>query len=300
MKNRAPLHEVASSAPDRQRPNLLIVGAARCGTTSLYRYLSEHPEVFMSAVKEPNFFCGNHPEGTWPSYMSLFNGVSDERVVGEASPSYLSDPRAAHNIARRLGTSVTALAILRNPIDMIHSRWGHMTHAGVENRPFMQAVRGDGCDYVERARYYSQVKRYFHALGPSRLVVLIFEEFFAAPAAGFSALCARLGIGTDFSPAFIAHNSAANPRSPLLASMMAARPTARRLRWLLPSGAYMGLRAVRRRLLDVNSTESARPPLSEVERRHLWALVDSDVRKLSGLLERDLERLWAPTHVAAR
>ena len=98
-------------------PNFLIIGAAKCGTTSLYRYLGAHPDVSMSSYKEPGFFAFDFSAGQEPglgqveayskrmktreSYLALFADVDHERAIGEASPQYLSIPGAATRIRQR-------------------------------------------------------------------------------------------------------------------------------------------------------------------------------------------------------
>lgn len=79
-----------------RRPNLFLVGAPRCGTTSLHTHLSAHPEVHMSPIKELHYFSGDlylpSPQATIAdeaSYLDMFSGASGERWVGEASPYYL-------------------------------------------------------------------------------------------------------------------------------------------------------------------------------------------------------------------
>ena len=94
-------------------PNFLIIGAAKSGTTSLYHYLRQHPEIYMSPVKEPHFFAlegkkadfsgpGNgmsrHGITTIKAYRTLFQGVSNELAIGEASSSYLYDQEAPGRI----------------------------------------------------------------------------------------------------------------------------------------------------------------------------------------------------------
>ena len=87
-------------------PNFLVVGAVKAGTTSLYRYLRQHPDIFMPSVKEPHFFTGK-PSSEWrgpdagrrgtqdlAEYRSLFAEVQEERARGEATPYYLCDPTA--------------------------------------------------------------------------------------------------------------------------------------------------------------------------------------------------------------
>lgn len=141
-------------------PNFFIVGAPKAGTTSLDAYLDQHPQIYMSPMKEPCFFADEFREenfseeerpridremraldaylhgpmtqkklgglvSDWDDYVKLFRGVSDEIAIGEATPLYLWSPTAARNIARRLPHAKIVM-ILRNPIDRAFSQYLHL------------------------------------------------------------------------------------------------------------------------------------------------------------------------------
>ena len=117
-------------------PNFVVIGAAKAGTTALYWYLQEHPEVFMSPLKETNFFAyGVDPEGrllygdpelhrfpikNLDAYADLFAGAGDEKAVGEASPIYLECPEAAGRIQQLL-PEARIICGLRDPVDRAYS-----------------------------------------------------------------------------------------------------------------------------------------------------------------------------------
>jgi len=151
------------------KPNFLIVGAMKAGTASVYRYLEQHPQIFMSLIKEPWYFSLCEQDGTvrfplptnydnanriftqqilnavkpdgnrnttiheWDQYLALFKGVSDEIVCGEASTSYLYTPEAPYRIAERLG-HIKLVALLRQPADRFASSYGHFIKQWGNNR----------------------------------------------------------------------------------------------------------------------------------------------------------------------
>lgn len=125
-------------------PTFLIVGAAKCGTTSLYEYLRQHPEVFMPRRKEPNFFAGpSHGNRTTEAeYRALFADATSAKAVGEASVAYLYDPGSPRRIFEYLGPETRIVIMLRNPVDMVHALWGHMVRAGGEKLSFPARGRG--------------------------------------------------------------------------------------------------------------------------------------------------------------
>lgn len=158
-------------------PNFLVIGAAKCGTTSLYHYLKSHPEVYMSPIKEPNYFStdinpenfsqqykdierrkrlnleeyvkGDMKREVWGyfvrarhHYTGLFKNVSNEKAVGEISNSYLFSKEAAVNIKNTL-PSVKLIAILRNPVERMYSHYIANLRDGKTYKPFRQEVEED-------------------------------------------------------------------------------------------------------------------------------------------------------------
>ena len=116
-------------------PNFIVIGAAKCGTTSLVHYLAQHPQVFMSAEKEPRFFApefftkyisGPIRKGTIRNemevkeYEGLFDDVTTEKAIGEASTEYIFFPETPKRI-KKLLPDVKLIAILRNPSDRAFS-----------------------------------------------------------------------------------------------------------------------------------------------------------------------------------
>jgi hypothetical protein len=113
-------------------PNFIGVGASRCGTTSMFFYLRSHPDVFMSYVKEINYFGLKSRATRGPErgisvdlYRLYFLGHRHEKVIGEISPIYLSQPRAAHEIRSRLGADCKIIAQIRHPVDRFASQFSH-------------------------------------------------------------------------------------------------------------------------------------------------------------------------------
>src|SRR5215203_3559900 len=158
-------------------PNFLIIGAMKSGTTALYYYLEQHPEIYMSPVKEPNFFSSQGQQNAVDAvtnigaYQHLFKGASDEKAIGEASHSYLYEPGAATAI-RRYIPEAKLIAILRNPIERAYSHFLHMVRSGTEPLDdFTQALQEKEAvgvhkertfqDYIGRGLYYEQLRRYF-------------------------------------------------------------------------------------------------------------------------------------------
>src|SRR5215218_8059408 len=177
-------------------PNFLIIGAMKSGTTALYYYLEQHPEIYMSPVKEPNFFSSQEQENAADAvtnigtYQHLFRGGSGKKALGEASHSYLYEPRAAAEIKRYV-PEAKLIAILRNPIDRAYSHFLHMVRTGMEPLDdFAQALREEEVrihkertfqDYIGRGLYYQQLKRYFGTFPQEQVRVYLYEDLSGAP-----------------------------------------------------------------------------------------------------------------------
>ena len=106
-------------------PNFFIVGAPKAGTTSLHEYLSNIPGIFMSAEKEPNYFSmtviskddqSANPIRDKKKYLELFKNAKDEKIIGESSPNYLSDPEAP-NLIHQVSPDAKILISLRDPVE---------------------------------------------------------------------------------------------------------------------------------------------------------------------------------------
>ena len=280
-------------------PNLFIVGAAKAGTTSLSRYLDEHPDVYMSPMKEPHFFSHIEPDpklaGFFPhvkdptAYLALFSNSGDARVRGEASTSYLTHEGVATSI-KEISPEAKIVIMLRNPISRAFSHYWNDVREGIESRSFAQAVEeelsgppggwGVSSLYVDCGFYAERVKRYLDTFGNS-VLVLIFEEFVAEPAAHLERTLRFLDLDPllrgvrDFQP----QNVFALPRNALSRKILGSGTTRNVARRLLPRRA----RAYGRQLLVA---PSAKPELEPQVRRRLGAVYRGDVERVAGLLGR--------------
>lgn len=181
----------------------------RSGTTSLYRYLGEHPEIFM-VPKELKFFTERFDEGLdW--YRSQFAQAGSARVFGEATADYLARRSAMARIAEVI-PSVRMIASLRNPVDRAWSHYGLLTARGREGRTFeaaindeISAIESDGPDadgifYLYHSLYDVHLERAYRLFPEAQIHVSIFERMAADPADTYRDLCAFLGVDPSFVP----------------------------------------------------------------------------------------------------
>ena len=172
------------------KPNLFIIGAARCGTTSLYHYLDQHEEIYMSPVKEPGYFCktdvsnGGSSENDkpkyvyeWQKYLELFDKAhSGHKAVGEASADYLYCEGAARKIKDKI-TNPKFIAILRNPVDRAYSHYKLFRNKNATQFSSFEEAIQKNPEYIERGMYYEQISRYYEEFPRSSLKVILFGEF---------------------------------------------------------------------------------------------------------------------------
>ena len=135
----------------RLMPEFIVIGAQRCGTTSLYAYLSSHPQVVPAIKKEVHFFDYNFGKGLdW--YRSHFPRWTPMGVTGEATPYYMFHPNAAKRVYQVI-PQTKLIMLLRNPIDRAYSHYHHEVRLGVESATFQEAIR------LEPARINHEMER---------------------------------------------------------------------------------------------------------------------------------------------
>ena len=144
------------------KPNFFILGAAKSGTTSLYHYLNQHPEVFLSPVKEPTFFCEDFQQVKNPiQYFELFDGATDEKIIGEASHGYLTDPKVPR-VLKSLFPDAKFVIILRNPAERAFSLYQHMRRQRFESISTFEKALKEEEARVKSEDFKNNNPQYFH------------------------------------------------------------------------------------------------------------------------------------------
>ena len=200
-------------------PNFLIVGAAKCGTSSLHNYLNQHPDVFMPSyneqgmkAKEPRFLIKDLVKdrlhnGVWDleSYQALFNNVVNEKAIGESTVLYLYYyNEAIKNIKKYLGDDVKIIIMLRNPVDRAFSAYTHVSRSLKEPLSFEEALEVEEnrlenditltpmVMYKDMGLYHNMVSAYIENF--KNVHVVMHEDFLQNPKAVVKLTLAFLGI----------------------------------------------------------------------------------------------------------
>ncbi|HLE09559.1 MAG TPA: sulfotransferase domain-containing protein, partial [Thermodesulfobacteriota bacterium] len=209
-------------------PDFFILGAPKCGTTSLYAWLNQHPEILMSEPKEPRFFEAEYHRGLdfyRERYFSKYNG---EKLTGDANPFNLYMPYVPERI-RSANPDARFIILLRNPVDRAFSHWWHMYYRKSKKRErehlsFEEAIMADyeriqnGLKlntpeeienhmrkvgrsslglyrrYLDAGYYGEQIERYYKYFPKERFKIFLFEEMIEDPMAAVKETCEFLGV----------------------------------------------------------------------------------------------------------
>jgi Sulfotransferase domain len=213
-------------------PDFVVIGVQKAGTSSLYRYLSAHPEVAMASRTELEFFSWDSEYGRGiDHYLGYFPVRERARTVGEVSPGFMRAPLAAERLFDAF-PDARLIAILREPAERAFSAWKMQISKGSERRSFPAAVRAED-HYLDFGRYGSQLERVLESFGRDRLFIGFFEDLVSSPEGLYADLCSFLGVGAFTPPEEIRENPGGMPKHGAvtwaLRSAFALRNTARRL-----------------------------------------------------------------------
>ncbi|MEO6579434.1 MAG: sulfotransferase [Candidatus Limnocylindria bacterium] len=274
---------------DDNLPNLVVIGAMKCGTTSLHQWLDQHPQVAMSRVKETNFFLERRGGAELDRYRSLFNSAA--AVRGESSTSYTKYPQRPGVPARMraLIPDARLVYILRDPVDRTLSHYLHAVQRSREKRPLAEALRSlDGNIYVDPSRYAMQLEQFLEHYPRSQILVVATEEMEHEPQAVLNRIVHYLGIEAhrfDFGArANVSQRRGVNNRLGQVAESYRAKRIGRRL----PRPVIEFVKGVNARL----SRRVQRPDLDAHTRSRLVEYLEGDVRLLRQLTGSKFDR-WS-------
>ncbi len=315
-------------------PNLFVVGAMKAGTTTLYRYLSGHPGVFMSPIKEPNHFSGEalvqraaplfrsatagldaYLDGPMDQerhmayvsdrarYLRLFRDAGTRPWRGEASPGYLFSPDAPAAV-RQASPGARVVMMLREPVERAVSHYRMDLGGGVVRTSFAQAVaqdrRAEGMGYptdslyLAMGMYARQVRGWMEAFPADQVRVYLFDDLRSDPEGVTDDLAAFLGVDAAGFRRGAEHENRA----------LAPRWTA--VNWMLH---HSGLKTLVRLVAPASVLQAGKrmwyrsppdPGVTPQLRAELRALFAPDVAELSELVGRDLSRWTAERRAPAR
>lgn len=296
-------------------PTFLVIGAPKCGTTSLFTYLDQHPDVYMSGLKEPRFFAsgasvdqagGRQIIEDLSEYEALFEPGRHHGARGEASTAYLRDPLAPAAV-RRLIPDARLIALLRDPVARAYSAWGHLMREGREPiHDFVEAVEAEearaGTDgflnlmrYVEAGSYHRQLQAWLEVFPRNQLRVYLSEDLRRDTTEVVRDAFEHIGVDPTFEPVTDTEfNRSGIPRIRWAHGIFRGDvPDSIRaiVRRLTPTA---GRRRVVQRLASANLARLPGP--DEAAYRRFAPLFRTDISNLRVLLGRDLSE-WRTTRI---
>ncbi|MDJ0660797.1 MAG: sulfotransferase [Crocosphaera sp.] len=295
-------------------PNFLVIGTAKAGTSSLWYYLNQHPQIYMTPRKETGFFAfegtnldfqgpGDQEKDKLPInnldiYLQQFKYFKNEIAVGEACTDYIYSPKAPERIHHYI-PDVKLIAILRNPIDRAFSQFLGNLKRGVEPlNDFSQAIKQEDkriadnwhyrWHYRERGFYYRQLKPYFDKFDRNQIRIYIYDDWKNKQIQTLRDIYKFINVDTNFivdtskklhtSPKTIPKNKLFNK---LLLSPNLLKSS---LKLFIPE-------KIRQKIWSqLNQKNQAKPSLSYKLRQQLINIYREDILQLQDLLEYDLSK----------
>ena len=297
-------------------PNFLIIGAAKSGTTSLMKYVGQHPHVFMCPVKTHFFYLGEDPslihdtpdgwyrrpviETTMSGYEAMFDSVGDAGAIGETCDTYLPSERAAQRIHQYM-PDAKLIAILREPVGRAFSSYTHMLRDGEETLSFAEGLaqepkriaedRAPIWQYRQRGYYYQQVKMYMDMFGRDQVRIYLYDDLCADVDGLLRDIFEFLGVEPGHKiDTSMRYNVSGTPRTKALRTLHRGISKPNRfkslLRAVLPQRVAQSLG--RHVIQGFQMRALEKPEFPEEVRRALIEDYREDIIKLQDLLQRDL------------
>lgn len=285
-----------------RKVDFFIVGAAKSGTTSVFRYLSTHPGLFLPNDKEPHFFGDQRPRAkygeypTYEDYISLFEGAGSHQLLGEGSTAYLYSETAPHEI-HLYNPAAKIIILLRDPRDRAYSLYWHHVRdfsepAGITfeealalEKERIAKKKAFGFHYLQSGLYADQVRRYLDRFGADQVRIMLMEDVIADPEAATASLCDFLGVERVPIDTTRVHNRSGAHKNRFIAHWFARPNRLRRIaKKLLPRQAA----SWRERIVQRNLVKGE--PMDPETRARLTDFFREDIGKLEQLIGRDLDR----------
>jgi len=304
-------------------PNFLIAGVANAGTTALQIYLRQHPQIFMSPVKEPTFFGGaeavggrdgetvrrhvEHEHATvrwylnqqglsarpngpldWAEYVQLFDAARNERAIGEASVRYLRLPGAPGAIRERL-PGARLIFILRDPAERLYSRyigsrWRRSALSFADWFANARVPDDEAEEPVDEGKYATHLTRFFALFPREQLRIYLHDDYRANAAAVVRDILEFLQVDPEYPiDSSRRHNEATVPRSRLLHELRRWLVGTGRLPYWIPGPARRALRSFYNRRRPAPDV-----PMDGADRRMVVDFYREEIVRTSELIERDL------------
>jgi len=281
-------------------PNFFIVGAPKAGTTAIFHYLNQHPQIYMSTRKEPHYFSIKNvldndlrkkPIRNKTKYLNLFKNVKNEKIVGEASTSYLADPEAP-KLIKKIIPDAKILISIRDPTERTFSAYLMKKNAGLMESTFHDQIQLELQQEIDLKKpnctlkegFYSEsISRYLNIFDSNQIKIIIFEEWITDPKKKLEEIIKFLKIDIPIDQFKIKNpNPFKNPRGSVGKFLLQNREVKKIAELIIPFSARKNL--AKKVLLK----EGIKPKIDEVDRDILKGIFEKDVEQLKSILGRNL------------
>jgi hypothetical protein len=244
------------------KPNVFCLGMPKCGTTSLYNYLSQHPDVFVSSKKELHYFSRDEimdkmygpgdsyildgcPK-TLDEYLNCFNCKDTHRVLLDVSPSYMTNIKSLHKI-KNFVDGAKLIIILRNPVDKVFSQYAHLVREGREKESFHDALclehERESLGYSDmwlykKGGFYSTYVCELLSIFDSNNVMIVFQEdLLSRTSDTLIKICSFLNIERFNFDVDMEFNRSGKPKFRIISKLISPGPFLRFLKFFIPKSA---------------------------------------------------------------
>lgn len=291
-------------------PNFLIVGASKSGTSSIYHYLKQHPDIFLSNIqKEGRYFSQMSGNYNGPGdkhldnsitrnledYILLFNGFTHQKAIGDISPEYLYlYEKSIPLIKQTLNEDVKIIIILRSPVDRAFSSFNHYKRDKREQLTFEEALEKEderrtknwiwAWQYKNSGLYYRQVKAYLDNF--KNVKVLLFEDFNDDPKKTLQEICKFIEVAPDFEfDTSYKYNVSGDPKSAVLYKLETSRGLVNFVKRFVPKKLIVKIKNN-----WSGEKQMIKAAMDSDTRKNLIEFFREDILKLQNLIQKDLTR----------
>lgn len=306
----------ASRKVDPRFPDFIVIGAGKSGTTSLDHYLAAHPSIYMSPVKEPNFFAlegfeipstEEDPEKLFhypqaitnkDEYLQLFDGAKKSELLGEVSPMYLYAEKAPQRIFD-YNPDTKLIAILRQPADRLYSRYLHLARQSDTPTAHFSDALDDSTiwwrrdDLVQEGFFFRGLSRYYELFPKENIKVYLYEDLKKSQEEVVKSMFEFLNVDGSFTPDMsVQFNQSGIIKNKLMDSFVGQKSIFKRAIEKVSPRLYESIKksnTLQKVVQGARMKNLDRPPIEDEIKRELTQKVyKEDILKLQALIGRDL------------
>lgn len=300
-------------------PNFLVCGPPKCASTSLYFYLKQHPDIYMSPVKQTRFFSVYYDKGEEWYRQSFFSGMNGEKMAGEATPTYSLLPFVIERI-KKYNPDIKLIFCLRNPMERTFSGWSMRANNGTEHLSFREALienakqretikfdnakdakewsddmqRSDRQDetgfrtYLDGSMYAQNLKQYYAHFPKENIKVILLEDLNKNMHTTMKELFAFLDVDTEYQ---VEHTEQKNtykkPKAKFLQPILGkSKKLSKLLAGVMP-------KSVKKKIIDTMYEEGSKKKLTPEDRIFAYHYFKNEIEELEKMLNMNLSH-WKP------